>query len=83
MDRASFPPALATFVSRTESVSTSGNPSKGECMDANLEEVNKESKVWQNGVMNALDWLRIFRNLGQLTKVSVNVLCSWSSWNDL
>ncbi|XP_078356075.1 uncharacterized protein LOC144640893 [Oculina patagonica] len=38
-------------------------------MDANLEEVNKESKVWQHGVMNALDWLRIFRNLGKLSKV--------------
>ena len=77
VDRASFPPTLAAFVSRTESISTSGNPSKGECMDANLEEVNKESKVWQHGMMNALDWLRIFRNLGKLTKVSTKVLCSW------
>ena len=71
MDRASFPPALSDFVSSTESISTSGNPSKGECMDANLEEVNKESKVWQHGLMIALDWLRIFRNLGKLTKASV------------
>jgi len=72
VDRASFPPELAEFVSRTESISTSGNPSKGECMDANLEEVNKDSKVWQlHGVMTAIDWLRIFRNLGKLTKVSI------------
>ena len=39
-------------------------------MDANLEEVNKNSKVWQHGKMTALDWLRIFRNLGNLTGVS-------------
>ncbi|XP_068748512.1 uncharacterized protein [Montipora capricornis] len=38
-------------------------------MDANLEEVNKESKVWQHGLMNVLDWRRIFRNLGKLTNV--------------
>ena len=39
-------------------------------MDANLEEVNKDSKVWQHGVMTAIDWMRIFRNLGKLNKVS-------------
>ena len=39
----------------TESVSTSGNKSKGEDMDACLEEVNKDSKVWQHGSMAA--WL--------------------------
>ena len=61
VDRASLPPELAEFVSRTESISTPGNPSKGECMDANLEEVNKVSKVWQHGVMTAIDSLRIFR----------------------
>lgn len=38
-------------------------------MDACLEEKNKESKVWQHGTMTALDWLRIFRNLGNLSKV--------------
>lgn len=53
----------------TEAVSTSGNESKGEDMDACLEEKNKESKVWQHGTMTALDWLRIFRNLGNLSKV--------------
>lgn len=39
-------------------------------MDANLEEKNKDSKVWQHGGMTAIDWLRIFRNLGKLTNVS-------------
>ena len=38
-------------------------------MDANLEEKNKDSKVWQHGGMTAIDWLRIFRNLGKLTNV--------------
>ena len=53
----------------TEAVSTSWNESKGEDMDACLEEKNKESKVWQHGTMTALDWLRIFRNLGNLSNV--------------
>ena len=74
VDRASFPSEIATFVTNTESISTSGNSSKGECMDANLEEKNKESKVRQHGGMTALDWLRIFRNLGKLTSVSVSML---------
>ncbi len=38
-------PALAQFVKETD---TSGNQSKGEDMDACLEEVNKNSKVWQH-----------------------------------
>ena len=38
-------------------------------MDACLEEVNKDSKVWQHGCMVALDWLIIFRNLEHLSKV--------------
>ena len=49
-------------------------------MDANLEEVNKESKVWHHGVMNALDWLRIFRNLGKLSKVSMNALYIFTAY---
>lgn len=53
----------------TESVSTSGNKNKGEDMDACVEEVNKDSKMWQHGKMVANDWLRIFRNLGNLSKV--------------
>ena len=69
IDRAHYPEKLNQFVETTESVSTSGNKSKGEDMDACLEEVNKESKVWQHGRMVALHWLRIFRNLGNLSKV--------------
>lgn len=65
---------LANVVTNTESISISGNPSKGECMVANLEEKNKDSKVWQHGRMNALDWLRIFRNLEKLTSVSVSTM---------
>lgn len=69
IDRACYPVKLNQFVETTESVSTSGNKSKGEDMDGCLEEVNKDSKVWQHGSMVALDWLRIFRNLGNLSKV--------------
>ena len=57
----------------TESVSTSGNASKGEDMDACLEEVNKDSKVWQHGSTVAMNWLRIFRNLENLRYVTVKV----------
>lgn len=69
VDRACYPEDLGRFVQSTESISTSGNPSKGEDMDACLEEVNKDSKVWQHGSMVAMDWLRIFRNLENLSKV--------------
>ena len=65
----SYPEELAQFIHRAESVSTSGNQSKGEDMDACLEEVNKESKTWQHGTMTANDWLRIFRNLENLSEV--------------
>lgn len=69
LDRACYPEALFKFVEDTESISTSGNKSKGEDMDACLEEVNKDSKVLHHGSMVALDWLRIFRNLENLNKV--------------
>ena len=50
-------------------------------MDACLEEVNKDLKVWQHGKMVALDWLRIFRNLGNLSKVCLPFLlaCTYIS----
>jgi len=57
------------FVEKHESVSSSGNQSKGEGLDAQLEEVNKSSKCWENGAMTAREWLTIFRNHDQLTKV--------------
>ena len=69
LDGAGYPEELAKFVRQTESVSTSGNKSKGEDMDDCLEEVNKDSKVWQHGTTTAMDWLRIFRNLENLMKV--------------
>lgn len=70
LDCACYPETLLKFVEDTESVSTSGNKSK-EDMDPCLEEVNKDSKVWQHGSMVALDWLRIFRNLENLSEVHV------------
>ena len=68
-DCACYPETLLKFVEDTESVSTSGNKSKGEDMDACLEEVNKDSKVWNHGSMVALDWPRIFRNQENLSEV--------------
>ena len=44
-------------------------------MDACLEEVNKDSKVWQHGSVVAMDWLRIFRNLENLSKVLLQCEC--------
>ena len=70
LNRVSYPEELRRFIERTESLSTSGNPSKGEDMDTCLEEVNKESKTWQHGTMTAMDYLRIFRNLENLTQVN-------------
>ena len=75
VDRACYPEDLGRFVQSTESISTSGNASKGEDMDACLEEVNKDSKVWQHGCMVAMDWLRIFRNLENLSKVLLQCEC--------
>ena len=54
VDRASFSPAVFDFVSAPQVISAK------ECMDANL-----ESKICQHGVKNALEWLRIFHNLGK------------------
>lgn len=76
----SYPDELAQFIHRTESVSTSGNQSKGEDMDACLEEVNKESKTWQHDTMTANDWLRIFRNLENLSEVGRSEL-SFDKYN--
>ena len=70
IDRTLYPVELRQFVEAYEAVSTSGNKSKGEGLDAQLEEVNKASKCWENGVMNAREWLTIFRNHDQLTKAS-------------
>ena len=43
LDRALYPNELAEFVKQPESISMSGNSSKGEDMDARLEEVNRDS----------------------------------------
>ena len=52
-----------------EALTTSGNSSKGEGLDAQLEEVNKASKCWENGAMTAKEWLTIFRNHDELAKI--------------
>lgn len=86
VDRACYPEDLGRFVQSTESISTSGNASKGEDMDACLEEVNKDSKVWQHGSMAAMDWLRIFRNLENLSKVLYMLQCKsvfFKNWQTL
>lgn len=57
-------------MNKTESVTTSGNQSKGEGLDAKLEEINKDSKTWAVGAMNAMEWLTVFRNHDNLTEVS-------------
>ena len=73
IDRACYLVNLAGFVKSIESVSTSGNATKGEDMDACLEEVTKDSKVWQHGSTVAMNWLRIFRNLENLRYFTVKV----------
>ena len=68
-DRTLYPPDLKNFIEKHEAVTTSGNSSKGEGLDAQLEEVNKASKCWENGAMTAREWLTIFRNHDELAKV--------------
>ena len=70
-----YPVDLNKFIEKYESVSSSGNCSSGNCskgegLDAQLEEVNKSSKCWENGAMTAREWLTIFRNHNELTKVN-------------
>ena len=65
-----YPVDLNKFIEKYESVSSSGNCSKEEGLDAQLEEVNKSSKCWENGAMTAREWLTIFRNHDELTKVN-------------
>lgn len=70
LDRVLYFNELVEFVGKIEQISMFGNFSKGEDMDVCLEEVNKDLKVWQYGSMVVLDWLRIFRNLENQSKVS-------------
>ena len=74
--RALYPQELANFIAQTESITTSGNPSKGEGLDAHLEEINKNSKTWEHGAMSAREWISIFRNYDNLTEVCTNTLVS-------
>ena len=49
-------------MNKTESVTTNGNQSKGEGLDAKLEDVNKDSKTWAVAARNAMEWWTVFRN---------------------
>jgi len=69
-ERTLYPADLKNFIEKYEAVTTSGNSSKGEGLDAQLEEVNKASKCWENGAMTAREWLTIFRNHDELAKVT-------------
>lgn len=60
LERLLYPEDLKKFLDSTESIITSGHPSKGEGMDAQLQEVNKSSKTWEHGAMTAKEWLTIF-----------------------
>ena len=55
-------------------VSGSKSMKMGKCQggDAALEELNKDSKSWLNmaGIPGEEQWLRVFRNLDNLNKVS-------------
>ena len=65
-----YPSDLNDIIRRTESVSTSSNLSKGDGLDAQLEEVSKDSKTWAVGALTATERLRIFRNHDNLAEVS-------------
>ena len=68
-----YPQELREFMALTESVSTSGNKSKGEGLDVQLEEVNKASKTWEHGTMTAKDWVTIFRNHDNSNEVTAQL----------
>ena len=70
---------LGSFINKTESITTSGNQSKGEGLDAKLEEVYKDSKTWAVGAMSAMEWLTVFRNHDSLLEVSSQIVITFSS----
>lgn len=64
------PPAVQEHVKNTISMSTSGDPSRGEDADFQLEKVNQKSKAWtSDGVPTEADWTKVFRNLDVLDEV--------------
>ena len=67
------PQDLQKYLETTESVSSTGHPYKGEGMDAQLEEVNKASKVWEHGATTAKEWLTIMTLCGIMT-ISVRLV---------
>ena len=78
-ERTLYPRELGSFINKTESITTSGNKSKGEGLDAQLEEVNKDSKTWAVGAMSAMEWLTVFRNHDSLLEVSLQIVITFLS----
>lgn len=67
-----MPAEVKEFVQKHQSISHSGQHGRGEDMDFQLENINKQSKVWTpKGVPSEADWLRTFRNLEKLDKVRI------------
>ncbi|XP_070548038.1 uncharacterized protein [Ptychodera flava] len=69
IDRVIYPQKLRDFISQNESVSVSGDHSRGEGMDFILESFNKSSKTWVTGVPDSKEWVIIFRNLSKLNSL--------------
>ncbi|XP_077869158.1 uncharacterized protein LOC144360163 [Saccoglossus kowalevskii] len=70
-DRLLYQSELGNFFNRCESVSVSGDPSKGEGLDFVLENFNKLSKSWITGMPDTQMWINIFRNSSKLYKLRI------------
>ena len=68
-----MPEELRLIADRSKSLSRTGNPGHYQGADACLEEINKQGREWVpgNGVPTDTDWLKIFRNLDKLEKISL------------
>jgi hypothetical protein len=62
-----FPTQLREFMNKCQSLSKSGDPSKGQDFDFILEEVNKVTKMWiPKGLPSERTWLKVCRNIDDL-----------------
>ena len=70
-DKVLMPPDLKDLLEKYVSGSKNGTWNKCQGGDAMLEELNKETKSWlkMSGVPTNEQWLTIFRNIDELTKV--------------
>ena len=71
MDQVVMPEDLSRVMRKYISASRTQTLNKCQGGDATLEEVNKEAKSWLKtaGVPSEAQWLQVFRNLDELTKV--------------